>query len=121
MKMLLVLLISLFWAAVAVAQVTCVQYGQFLSCDGPWNQNFTQLDLGNGMGVITDSKGNVIPYAVLTPQSPQAPQAPQLLFVPFSNDAPRAPTSGWEALAPQAPRAPSSWEPIEPSVLTQPW
>jgi len=105
MKMLLVLLFSLLLAGVAQAQITCTQVGQFMNCDGPRNQNSTQLDLGNGMGVITDSQGNVTPYTMLTPQTtrpstvpaPQAPQPPR---------APSFPTGGTSDLI-QAPQAPA--------------
>jgi len=124
MKTLLTVLVSLLFVAAAEAQVTCMQLGKFLTCDGPRGQNSTQMDMGGGRGVISGQSqygapSYMEPYAVLPPRAPQAPRAP--LFVPFSNEAPRAPTSGGDALAPQAPRAPSSWEPIEPSVLTQPW
>jgi hypothetical protein len=105
-KTLLILTVSLLLAGVAHAQVTCTQIGQFLSCDAPRGQSTTQLDLGNGMGVITDSQGNVEPYAVLQPnrsmpsivQMPQAPQAPR------APQAPSFPTGGTSdmILVPQA-------------------
>jgi hypothetical protein len=99
MKTLLVLFISLLLVGVAQAQVICTQIGAFLSCDAP-RQSTTQLDLGNGMGVITDSQGNVEPYAIIRPNQPQRPVAPQ---------APRAP---------QPPRAPSFQSDLyDPSVL----
>lgn len=90
MKTLLILLASLLLAVVAEAQVSCVQIGQFLSCDGPRGRNTTQLDLGNGMGVITDQGGNVEPYAILPPKTtrPGLPTAPRL---PESPRAPVAP------------------------------
>lgn len=46
------------------AQTSCVVLGQFVHCDsdrGP----FDQLQLNRNQGVITDSKGNVEPYAIL--------------------------------------------------------
>jgi hypothetical protein len=92
----------------AEAQVICAQIGQFLSCDAPRGQSTTQLDLGKGMGVITDSQGHVEPYAVLQPnrsqpsmfQAPQAPQAPR------APQAPSFPSGGTSDLI-QVPQAPA--------------
>ena len=80
--------ISALVAGLAEAQITCTQIGQFLSCDGPRNSNTTQLNLGNGQGVITDSQGNVEPYAIFPTQPTRrsvvpAPQAPRALASPF--------------------------------------
>ena len=102
MKTLLTVIISLLLFGVAQGQITCTQIGQFLSCDGPRNQNTTQMDLGNGMGVITDSQGNVEPYAIIAPNRTRPSTVP----------APQAPR------APQPPQAPSfQRDPYDPSVL----
>jgi hypothetical protein len=92
MKTLLVLLASMLVAGVAQAQVTCTQIGQFLSCDGPRGQNSTQLDLGNGMGVISGQSGYgapsyMEPYAVIPP-----PSSPSTVPAPRAPQPPRAPS-----------------------------
>lgn len=68
MKTLMLLSLTLFAIMLTVsanAQVTCFQYGNMTSCDGPRGQNTLQTDLGNGKGVIMDSRGTLEPYAIL--------------------------------------------------------
>lgn len=48
----------------AIAQVSCFEYGDSLSCDGPNLSNRTITDFGNDRGIITDERGNVTPYTL---------------------------------------------------------
>ena len=70
-------LLALFLTAShAEPQVTCFQYGNMTSCDGPRGRNTLQTDFGNGQGVIMDERGDIIPYAVLPPPSARQPNRP---------------------------------------------
>ena len=74
------LLTALCVAASADAQVTCMQIGKFLTCDGPNGQNSTQMDMGNGRGVISgqshfDAEPYMQPYTVLPPPSTSRPSS----------------------------------------------
>jgi hypothetical protein len=55
---------------ITYAQVTCAQLGVFTDCSGPGHRSTTQVDLGNGMGVIIGPI-TTTPYTVL-PSSPRA-------------------------------------------------
>lgn len=63
-----IVILTLFFAIPAFAQTSCVQLGQFVSCQGPNGQSFEQLQLNRNQGVITDSRGNVEPYTILPPR-----------------------------------------------------
>jgi hypothetical protein len=98
MKTLLVLLAFLVGtlADVTYAQVTCAQLGAFTSCSG--SQSTTQVDLGNGMGVII-GPNKTTPYTVLpsSPRSSHRATSPTFLYgsepsnSPYSYAAPSAP------------------------------
>ena len=75
---LLILLISLVMVSLAEGQITCFTYGTVVSCDGPNLSNRTITDLGSdlrrpsGQGVITDERGNVMPYAIIPSPTPRS-------------------------------------------------
>lgn len=84
----IMLLIWLLFFASAEAQVTCFSYaGGMVSCNTP-NGITRQQDLGSGMGVFTDERGNITPYAVIPPPSTSRPRASERpsLYEPSSRD-----------------------------------
>ena len=89
MRTLTIFGIGLFTAILvssAGAQVSCFQYGQFVSCDGPRGQHTDQLQLSPSQGVVTDDRGNLEPYAIFP--SPSRPSQPLHDVLPKSR-APR--------------------------------
>lgn len=74
MNTLLILLISLFLAGVAEAQITCFQAGGMVSCSGPNGMHSLQQELAPGQGVISGQRqygapSYMEPYTVLPPPS----------------------------------------------------
>lgn len=68
----------------AYPQISCMNYGNMLSCDGPNLSNRTITDFGQGRGIITDEKGNIEPYMVL-PSTPSRRDEPTLKPWPRSS------------------------------------
>lgn len=64
MKTLMLVIVSLFMAGMAEAQISCTQAGKSVICMGPNQSMTTQTDLGNGMGIIMDQDGRMESYAI---------------------------------------------------------
>jgi len=50
------------------AQLTCFEYGQTLSCDGPNLSNRSITRFNDRSGIMTDERGNLEPYTILPRQ-----------------------------------------------------
>lgn len=90
------------------AQMTCFQYGNMTSCDGPRGSNTLQTDLGEGQGVIMGPRGEITPYAVIPPPSSRSRQT--VPDRPYLHESQR----------PSNYFSPPTLEPLRPIEPTQP-
>lgn len=113
MTTIILVIVSLFMTGIAEAQISCAQYSNSFYCIGP-NGNTSQTDLGNGMGVISDDRGNVTPYAILPPSRSSAPTfgIQPLPSLPTLPTLPSLPSLAPPSLAPPPVAEPFSSGPI---------
>ena len=116
MKTLTVLMVSLFLAGIAEAQVVCFQYaGGVVSCDGPGG-NTTLAPLGSpNQGVITQhgqGRNTLTPYTIIPPvsSSPRSRDLNESIRPLDPLDRPSYERASPYATSYLSPSAPTDWE-----------